>query len=237
MRIIGHRGAAGLELENTRASIKAGLKYADVIEIDVRLTADRHLVLMHDADTARVSEKNLVIAEHTLAQLQKLKLKNSEQILTLDEALELVGRTPIVIEIKDKNSSKAAAKAVNRHPKAQVIFESYYFDELRQAKELYPNALIYTRSLLKEHPFNLLHPVFGARRLGADGVAINQRLLVVPFIYWLARIFRLKIFCYPAKPSKTPKNLRWTRLATRVYPNLDICTDFPDYLRKKLQSK
>ena len=59
MKIIAHRGAAGLALENTLESIKAALKlpvYA--IEIDVRRTADGELILLHDHHTGHVSKKN-----------------------------------------------------------------------------------------------------------------------------------------------------------------------------------
>src|SRR5688572_24217312 len=55
MKIIGHRGAAGIALENTAESIKAALALPiDGMEIDVRRTKDGHLVVIHDEDTSRI---------------------------------------------------------------------------------------------------------------------------------------------------------------------------------------
>lgn len=56
MDVIGHRGAAALAPENTLAALRAGLDAgADGVEIDVRLSADGVVVLMHDADVARTT--------------------------------------------------------------------------------------------------------------------------------------------------------------------------------------
>ena len=56
MKIIGHRGAAGLALENTLPGIElARLLGVDAIEIDVRKTKDNQLILCHDADLKRVA--------------------------------------------------------------------------------------------------------------------------------------------------------------------------------------
>lgn len=53
MRIIGHRGAAAVEVENTLAAIvRAFADAADAVEIDVRLTADGRLVIIHDPTPA-----------------------------------------------------------------------------------------------------------------------------------------------------------------------------------------
>ena len=50
MLIIGHRGAAGLAPENTMEAFRAGFEAgADMMELDVRLTADKRLVVIHDA--------------------------------------------------------------------------------------------------------------------------------------------------------------------------------------------
>jgi glycerophosphoryl diester phosphodiesterase len=54
MLIIGHRGAAGLAPENTMAAIAAGIEAgSDMIEIDVRLTRDNQLVVIHDPRLVR----------------------------------------------------------------------------------------------------------------------------------------------------------------------------------------
>ena len=63
MKIIGHRGAAGLELENTLPSIRMAIELGvDGVEFDVRITADRQLVLCHDDNTSRMSNVDKKIA-------------------------------------------------------------------------------------------------------------------------------------------------------------------------------
>lgn len=74
-KIIGHRGAAGLELENTATSIKRALALnVPTIEIDLRLTKDEKLVVCHDSDLARVANDPRKIRKLTLNQLKKFRL-------------------------------------------------------------------------------------------------------------------------------------------------------------------
>lgn len=101
MIIIGHRGAKGLAPENTLASIKAGIKAgAKWIEIDVRTTSDGHVVVIHDATTARVASKMLVVAHTTLDSLKAARVQG-EQIPTLSEVIALTKNKAVLnIEIK-----------------------------------------------------------------------------------------------------------------------------------------
>lgn len=71
--VIGHRGAAGHAPENTVTSVRraAGLG-ARWVEIDVRLTADGRLVLMHDASLERTTNGAGLVAEATLAEIAAL---------------------------------------------------------------------------------------------------------------------------------------------------------------------
>lgn len=71
--IVGHRGASHVAPENTMAAFElAWREGADGVEGDFRLTADGHVVCIHDADTKRTTGRELVVAESTLAQLQEL---------------------------------------------------------------------------------------------------------------------------------------------------------------------
>ena len=61
-KIIGHRGAAGLALENSRASFLAAVQSGvDMIEFDTRLTADDNLVVIHDPKTGRVAGDKVTV--------------------------------------------------------------------------------------------------------------------------------------------------------------------------------
>src|SRR5581483_6718835 len=57
--IIAHRGASHDAPENTLAAIRLGFEQgADFVEVDVRLTADRQIVLLHDETTNRTGGVN-----------------------------------------------------------------------------------------------------------------------------------------------------------------------------------
>ncbi|MCK8827963.1 glycerophosphodiester phosphodiesterase [Natroniella acetigena] len=106
---IGHRGAAGLAPENTQAAfekaIEAGL---DMIEIDVQLSKDNELIVVHDYDLRRIAEINKKVSELKLSELKMIDIGSwfseefaQERILTLAEVIELVkGHLQINIEVK-----------------------------------------------------------------------------------------------------------------------------------------
>ncbi len=72
-RVIGHRGAMGHAPENTIASIRrAAALGAAWVEVDVRLTADGRLVLMHDATLGRTTDGEGLVQEATLAEIAAL---------------------------------------------------------------------------------------------------------------------------------------------------------------------
>ena len=71
--LVGHRGGAGLAAENTMAAFRAGIDAGmDAIELDVHLSKDGALVVMHDADVSRTTDGTGAIGSLTLAEIKKL---------------------------------------------------------------------------------------------------------------------------------------------------------------------
>src|SRR5919106_2788349 len=84
MEVIGHRGAAALARENTLDAIAAGLiAGAAGVEIDVRLSADGSLVLMHDPDVARTTAGTGRVDDMTREQLGVLGVPSLDEVFTL----------------------------------------------------------------------------------------------------------------------------------------------------------
>lgn len=109
LTVIAHRGASSVAPENTLASAEQGITYgADMIELDVHLTKDGEVVVIHDHELERTTNGTGVIAEKTLKELKTLDAGSwkdpkfsTEKIPTLDEFLKLVnGRAIVLIEIK-----------------------------------------------------------------------------------------------------------------------------------------
>ena len=117
MRVIAHRGASAAFPEHTRAAyLQAIADGADGLECDVHLTADRQLVLWHDATLDRTTDERGPLHERTLAELQGIDLLRghalpagfgspSEQLLTLSELIDIAvaaGR-PLLLAIELKH--------------------------------------------------------------------------------------------------------------------------------------
>ena len=87
--VIGHRGAGSLAPENTLEGIKAAaLCKADYVEMDVRLSRDGELVLMHDESVDRTCNGKGLVEELDLIELKALRARGQE-IPTLAEASAL----------------------------------------------------------------------------------------------------------------------------------------------------
>lgn len=72
--LVAHRGGAGLAPENTLAAFRSAVEDwgADMLELDVRLTADGHVVVIHDATVDRTTDGSGAVAELTLDELRRL---------------------------------------------------------------------------------------------------------------------------------------------------------------------
>lgn len=113
--VVGHRGARGHAPENTVAALREGVRLgAEAVEFDVRLTRDRHAVLLHDPTVDRTTDGSGPVSEHTLADLQRLDAGHRWRddrgrhvfrgqrlrVPLLSEALAAVPDTFCVIELK-----------------------------------------------------------------------------------------------------------------------------------------
>jgi glycerophosphoryl diester phosphodiesterase len=106
---IAHRGASGDAPEHTRPAfaraVDAGV---DMIELDVQLSRDHRLVVMHDLDLARTTNGQGTVRDHTLAELQRLDAGSwfgpqfaGEPVLSLDEVIDIVAtRARLNVEVK-----------------------------------------------------------------------------------------------------------------------------------------
>lgn len=104
-RVIAHRGASAQHRENAPAAWQAALAAgADVIEADIRMTADHRLVIGHDADLSRLTGEPLVIAETPFARLQSRAAEGAPAAPPLPLLLASVPATqPLLFDIKDES--------------------------------------------------------------------------------------------------------------------------------------
>jgi glycerophosphoryl diester phosphodiesterase len=127
-----HRGCTEHAPENTIAAALDALRLGvDLIECDVRTTADGHLVIMHDSTVDRITDGFGPISGMTLSQVRRLRIRDTRfanigvhKVPTLEELVKAVdGRAGFYIDTKDVHP--AALKRIIRDPK--VIAKSFAY--------------------------------------------------------------------------------------------------------------
>ncbi len=165
---IAHRGASAYEPENTLRSFKRAIEMgADMIELDVRLSKDGHLVVMHDEEVDRSTNGHGFVNEKTLSELKKLDAGMGEGVPTLEEVIAFSrGRTGLVIELKEPRTEAGVVSLVKENNLPQEVFiVSFHQDLIKRIKELEPS--IKTGLILFSSP----DPVRLAKDCFADAVA------------------------------------------------------------------
>ncbi|MBW8796829.1 MAG: glycerophosphodiester phosphodiesterase [Streptomyces sp.] len=126
---IGHRGVMGVEPENTlRSFVAAQQAGLDLIELDLHLSKDGALVVMHDAEVDRTTDGTGPIAEKTLEELRGLDAGRGERVPVFEEVLDAV-RTPLQAEIKDVAAARALAEVMQRRDLVSRVEVSSFHDE------------------------------------------------------------------------------------------------------------
>lgn len=126
--IIAHRGNHNSKIpENSLLAFKTSLKENRPIEMDVQLTKDNVLVVFHDYNLLRMTNKNLFLQDLTYSELKEISLLNtSEKIPTLKEVLNLIkGKVLLDIEIKNTKrinaTCKELLKELQNYPKNYLV--------------------------------------------------------------------------------------------------------------------
>ncbi len=159
--ILGHRGAAAEAPQNTVAAFRRAMQVgADGVELDVQLSRDGQVVVIHDDTVDSVTGVSGRVAAMTLAELQALDAGRlfdaefaGERIPTLDQALEAVGPEGIVnIELKGEGLlgdglEREVARSVHAHRmEGRVIISSFNHLRLwrmRRLDPLLPRAMLH----------------------------------------------------------------------------------------------
>jgi len=143
--IVGHRGACEHAPENSLESYALAERIGvPEIELDVRLSADGELFLLHDSTLDRVAGDDSArglgpVSELTLAQLQSATLESGRGVVTLAEMFDAT-TADIQLEIKDPATVPYLARYFAEHPDAaaRTILTSFHADALHEAAAMMP---------------------------------------------------------------------------------------------------
>ena len=153
--IFAHRGASAYAPENTLAAFETALmQNADGIELDVKLSADGHVIVIHDATVDRTTGAHGRVKDMSLADLRALGAGSffsekfqSEKIPTLDEVFEAVGKRIFInIELTNYNSPRDhlvenVCTLVKRFElQKRVMFSSFFAFNLSKARRYLPEV-------------------------------------------------------------------------------------------------
>jgi len=142
--IIAHRGIHNNKTiyENTLESFKPAIKQKLIIELDIRLTKDKQIIVFHDNNTKRITKQNKIVEENTY---QELNNQDIIHIPLLSEVLKLVdGKVPLLIEIKPSNQAgelETILMKILKTYKGQYAIQSFSPKVLYWFKRNYPNIL------------------------------------------------------------------------------------------------
>lgn len=139
--IIGHRGAAGYEPENTLLSFEKAINIGvDWIEFDLHRSADGHLVVIHDDTVDRTTDGHGNVSDMTLEELKRLDAGKGQQIPTFQEVIDLAkGRVKMIPEIKQAGIEMELLDVIDRNDAVNDCMVSSFFTySIRRCKEFHP---------------------------------------------------------------------------------------------------
>ncbi|MGW5968631.1 glycerophosphodiester phosphodiesterase [Streptomyces sp. NPDC055186] len=172
---IGHRGVMGVEPENTLRSFVAAQEAGlDVIELDLHLSKDGELVVMHDAELDRTTDGTGPIADRTVAELRALDAGRGEHVPVFEEVLEAV-HAPLQAEIKDVQAARALAEVMNRRGLTDRIeVSSFHDDAIAEIARLVPG--VRTALVASRYSTDVVERAVG---VGAATLCLNIRRLTL----------------------------------------------------------
>ena len=148
--LIGHRGAAGLDTENTLPSFQLALDFGcAAVELDVLHGANAASQwVMHDSTVNRTTNGQGRVKDLTDAELQNLSCSNGAAVPRLDDVLDLVQRQAQVlnksigvnVELKGPMTARTVADTLQRYPSLPILVSSFDHSELRRFREIDPHT-------------------------------------------------------------------------------------------------
>lgn len=204
LRICGHRGDMRHAPENTLAALRrAHAMGAAACEIDVRLTADHRLVLMHDATVNRTTDGSGSVSEHPLGTIRELDAGSwfgtafsGERVPLLEEAIALATTLGLVlrVELKDWHQDailfpalEAALAGLHQPP---VVVCSFDLRQLLDLKMRLPG--IRTMGIVHGRAVDMVALAISAR---LDGLSVQTAAMSDPDIQALHEA-GLALSCY-----------------------------------------
>lgn len=246
VEIIAHRGASHDAPENTLASFRLGWEQlTDADELDIYLTKDGQVVVIHDATTKRTTGVDKKVSDTTLDDLRALDAGawkgvkwTGEKLPTLAEALATIpDGKKMFIEIKCGPEVLPALEQVmkesGRKPE-QLVIIGFSYETMKKARERFPQAPIYWLSGYKEDKATGKFPeiddlIAKTKEARLDGLNLHYKFPIDAAFVAKVRAAGLKLYTWTVDDPAVAKKL--------AEAGVDgITTDRPGWLRAQLQT-
>ena len=164
--VIGHRGVMGYEPENTLRSFKKAIQLGvDAIELDVHLSKDKKLVVIHDKSVNRTTNGKGLVKNLTLIELKRLNAGKGEKIPTLQEVFDLIKKKCYInIELKSPHVEEPVVAIIKKNRvENKVLLSSFKLAYLKNSKRQYNKLMV---GLL--HYGKITNEIEKAKKAGCD---------------------------------------------------------------------
>ena len=244
MEIIAHRGASSDAPENTLAAINlAWLQAADAVEVDVHLSRDGRVVVIHDADTKKTAGVKRKVAEQTWSELQKLDVGRwkgaawrGERIADLDQALATIPKgNRFFIEVKcDDGFVDAAGETLQRHRNKSIVIIGFSLETMGRVKKRFPHLEVcWIVEFKRRLPGRRWTPssasvIEQAKEAGLDGLDCGAKGPITPEFVASAHQAGLKVYIWTVDSLRRARELQEAGVD-------GITTNRPAWLREQLR--
>lgn len=215
-KIIGHRGYAALYPENTMLSFKKAYEHgADGIELDIHMSVDKAIIVIHDPTLNRTTNQKGRVNQLSLDEIKNARIKNGlfkitdEQVPTLKEVMDWIITTDMTLNIEIKGVTEGVLeeellKLLSHYDmKERIIISSFNLESLLYIEKIdssYDTALLTDKDLgepwiyLESHGIKSVHPygksyMTDAKRQEVVGYNLPARVYTVnrakEIQYWL----------------------------------------------------
>ena len=179
--ISGHRGTRVHAIENTRAAFEYCLQNGmDYIEFDVKRTSDNEIVVFHDGHVNRLLSGKGSFEQFSLAELREMTFADGQQIQTLAEFFEQVGKQlRPMLEIKSRHIGAQVIEIVHEfgYKGDEILIQSFIGKDLQECYQIDP-----------QYDYGLCMAVLGKFRWWQKSIAHwfwKKFIKPVSFIKWL----------------------------------------------------
>lgn len=179
MWVVAHRGGGDLFPENTLTAFQSVSRLGvDFIECDVHLSADGHLMVVHDRSLARTANVQANVDDLSREELSRLNAGDGGGIPALEDVLSVV-EVPLRVELKTSATLDALVGLLRQHPTWKERMTPTSFNHLLMRDLNHMVKGLMTGALLSGLP---VHPGRVAREAGCQFMSLQYRMLTRSYV-------------------------------------------------------